>query len=275
MTPARCRVIVTTYERPAHLRRALAAWRRQTCLDFALTVADDGSGPETAAIVKAFAATAPFEVRHSWWEHRDYRRSGVLNKAVRESGAEPLLLFTDGDCVPPADHLARHLAVHGSRTLQSAGAYSIPQAATEALTVADVEAGRHEALPTAADRRAMRARARRTRRKTLLRRPRHPRLVGLNVGVDRALFEEVNGYDEAFVGWGHEDEDLRDRIMRTRPRPRVRLLWGVADTLHLWHPASPDRGAGRNTDYFHSGRPVRCLAGLVDERDRAVLGPLI
>jgi glycosyltransferase involved in cell wall biosynthesis len=262
----RALVIVTTYERPTHLRRALEAWRRQTCLDFALTVADDGSGPETAAIVRAFAATAPFEVRHSWWEHRDYRRAGVLNEAVRRSGEGALLVFTDGDCVPPADHLARQLAVHARRTFHAGGAYALTPEATAALSVADVAAGRHETLPSEDDRRAMRVRARRTRWKTRLRRPRHPRVLGLNVALDRPLFEEVNGYDEAFVGWGHEDDDLRDRVLALRPRPRVRLLWGIADTIHLWHPPTPDRGAGRNAAYFGTRRPERCVEGLVDER---------
>lgn len=263
---ARARVVVTTYERPAHLRRALEAWRRQTTHDFALTVADDGSGPETAALVRAFAASAPFEVVHSWWEHTDYRRAGVLNKAVRESKAESLLLFTDGDCVPPADHLARHLAVHGPRTLHSGGGIPLEQAETEALTVDDIAAGRHEALPSAAVRREMRRRTWRTRWKTWLHKPGHPRVIGLNFAVDRALFEEVNGYDEAFVGWGHEDHDIRDRLMRTRPRPRVRYLWGTADTIHLWHPATPDRKEKRNAAYYRSERPVRCVAGLVDRR---------
>ncbi len=263
---ARARVIITTYERPDHLARALAAWRRQTSLDFAMTIADDGSGPKTATIVRAFAATAPFEVAHSWWEHADYRRAGILNKAVRESKGESMLLFTDGDCVPPADHLAKHLAVHGPRTIHSGGGIPLGQAETEGLTVADVAAGRHESLPTAAVRRQMRRRALRTRWSTWIRKGGHPRVIGLNFAVDRALFEEVNGYDEAFVGWGHEDHDIRDRLMRTRPRPRVRYLWGVADTLHLWHPATHDRTAERNADYYRLARPVRCSAGLVDLR---------
>src|SRR5947208_3581011 len=70
--PRRARVVVTTYERLPLLRLALRAWRRQTCLDFALTVADDGSGPETGAFVREFAASAPFPVRHVWWKNQGF-----------------------------------------------------------------------------------------------------------------------------------------------------------------------------------------------------------
>ena len=60
----RARVIVTTYDRPHLLRLALRAWARQTFQDFALTVADDGSGPETAALVRDFSKTVAFPVLH-------------------------------------------------------------------------------------------------------------------------------------------------------------------------------------------------------------------
>ena len=41
-------VIISTYNRPAHLERCLEAFRHQTELDFEVVVADDGSGcPKT------------------------------------------------------------------------------------------------------------------------------------------------------------------------------------------------------------------------------------
>ena len=64
----------------------------------------------------------------------------------------------------------------------------------------------------------------------------------LNMAIDRALFEALNGFDERFESWGvGEDSDLRDRAMRLRPRPRVKVLYGVNDVFHLWHPRSGRR----------------------------------
>jgi glycosyltransferase involved in cell wall biosynthesis len=262
--PRAARVVVTTYNRPSLLRLALRAWRRQTTQDFALTVADDGSGPETAAIVRGFAASAPFPVDHVWWEKRGFRRAGILNEAVRRSEGEPLLLFTDGDCVPPAKFLERHLACHGPRTFAVGGAVFVEREVD--LSEEDVDAGAHERLATWKDRWSLWRRAWKSRVGVLLRRPRRPKVVGLNVGIDRALFEEVNGYDEQFVGYGLEDSDLRDRVMATRPPPVVRILYGRNDTVHLWHLPATTARKRLNADYYGTARPTRCVAGLVRER---------
>ena len=268
--PRRARVIVTTYDRLALLRLSLNAWARQTFQDFALTVADDGSGPETAAFVREFAASAPFPVDHVRWDNRGYRRAGILNEAVRRSTGEPLVLFTDGDCVPPARHLERHVAVHGPRSFAVGGAIMVGEAASAAVTKATIDAGAHERLGGFADR----FKLRRKRWKSLvgmaLYRRRRPKISGANVGIDRALFEEVNGYDESFVGWGLEDSDLRDRLMAMRPRPRTHVLYGTNDTIHLWHRPGVSAGKHVNRPYYDAGqRPIRCLYGLRDERPAA------
>ena len=84
--------------------------------------------------------------------------------------------------------------------------------------------------------------------------------------MDRALFEEINGYDESFVGYGLEDSDVRDRIMATRPRPLVRIQYARNDTVHLWHEAAATAGRHVNRAYYEQERPVRCIHGLVDAR---------
>lgn len=263
LAPRRALVVVTTYERLNLLRLALRAWRRQTCLEFSLAVADDGSGPETGEFVRAFAATAPFPVQHVWWKNEGFRRAGILNESVRRSDGEPLLVFTDGDCVPPADFLAGHLAAHGPRTFAVGGAVKVGQRESAAITEDAIDRGDHERLGTLSDRLDLRWRAWKSRVGVWLRKRRRPKVVGLNIGIDRALFEEVNGYDEAFVGYGLEDSDLRDRVMSTRPRPTVRVLYGRNDTIHLWHPPAATAGKQVNLSYYETARPARCVNGLV------------
>src|SRR5947207_9252385 len=198
--PRRARVIITTYERLSLLRLALRAWRRQTFTDFALTVADDGSGPETGQFVREFATTAPFPVKHVWWKNEGFRRAGILNESVRQSEGEPLLLFTDGDCAPPATFLAGHLEAHGPRTFAVGGAAKIAQGPSTSVDEAAIDRGDHERLGTRADRLELRWKGWKSRLGVWLHQRRRPKVVGLNIGIDRALFEEVNGYDEAFVG---------------------------------------------------------------------------
>jgi len=264
--PRRARVILATYDRPRLLRLALRAWGRQTVLDIALTVADDGSGPETAACVAEMARGSPFPIEHVRHERRGFRKAAILNEAVRRAQGEPLLLFTDGDCAPPATFLERHLDAHTTRSLAVGGAWMLSEEASASLTCADVDAGRHERLGTLGQRWKQLERAWKSHYGLWLRRSRRPKAGGANLGIDRALFEAVNGFDETFVGYGLEDSDLRDRVMASVPRPRVRILYGRNDTVHLWHPPSPTAGQGLNRAYYATERPVRCLHGLVDER---------
>ncbi len=44
-------VIISTYNRPAHLARYLEGFRHQAAGDFEILVADDGSGAETSRVV--------------------------------------------------------------------------------------------------------------------------------------------------------------------------------------------------------------------------------
>jgi hypothetical protein len=261
---ARARVVVAAYQQMWCLPRALRGYLRQTTGDFALTVADDGSGPDTAAFVRRFAAEAAtrgLAVDHVWHEDRGFRKASILNESVRRSAGEPLLVFADADCVPPAAFVERHLAAHAHRSFHVGGVVSLSEEASRALTEADVDAGRHETLATAADRRDLRRRAWKSRVGLWLRRPNRPKVFGANVAVDRGLFEELNGFDERFEAYGFEDSDLRDRVVRVRPRPTVRVLHGRNDVFHLWHPRPSGRKEA-SVAYYRSERPVRCEVGL-------------
>lgn len=262
----RARVIVSAYNQLPELRRALRGFLRQSTRDFGLVVADDGSTDGTAEFLASFAGEIegqgiPFE--HVWQEDRGRRKTRILNEAVRRAGEERLLLFTDGDCIPPQHFVERHLAVHEPRSFHVGGAYRLSRAVSEALTEADVDSGAFEVLKTRDQERDLSERSRKSRWGVWLRRPRRPKVLGLNMAFDRALFSELNGFDERFGESGlGDDTDMRDRAMRTRPRPRVKLLYGRNDVFHLWHPKivkSDDRS------YYRLSRPVRCRWGLVRE----------
>src|SRR5712691_8146774 len=106
-THVRTAVIVATYDQPRWLDLALRAWARQELRSSFVVVADDGSGPETAEVVRRFGA------QHVRREHEGARfgKCPAVNAAVRRArdlGCE-FALFTDGDCLPAGGPLARGL----------------------------------------------------------------------------------------------------------------------------------------------------------------------
>ena len=199
---------------------------------------------------------------HVWQEDVGFRRAACLNEGVRRSEGEPLLIFTDSDCIPPATFVERHLAAHEPWSFHAGGVVMLSEEVSARLTEADVDAGRHEGLATAADRRDLRRRAWKSRIGLLLRRRNRPKAYGANLALDRGLFEALNGYDERFDRYGFEDSDLRDRAVRLRPRTRVQVLHGKNDVFHLWHPRASGRKEGAR-EYYERERPVRCEAGLL------------
>jgi predicted glycosyltransferase involved in capsule biosynthesis len=54
-----------------------------------------------------------------------------------------------------------------------------------------------------------------------------------NMGVWRQDFEAVDGFDESFVGWGHEDADFVLRLHNAGIRRKNGFC--ATEVYHLWH----------------------------------------
>jgi GT2 family glycosyltransferase len=66
----------------------------------------------------------------------------------------------------------------------------------------------------------------------------HDRSYGYLLGVARADFATVNGYDTRFVGWGEEDVDIAVRLRRLGLRCGHAGPHGTL--IHLWHASAVD-----------------------------------
>jgi glycosyltransferase involved in cell wall biosynthesis len=103
-------LIVNTYQKPRHLALVLASIAAQTGIDgrFEVIISDDGSTDGTAALVHDFAAQARFPVRFTSQPHDGFRLARTRNAGARLSASD-YLLFLDGDCILPRDHVAAYL----------------------------------------------------------------------------------------------------------------------------------------------------------------------
>ncbi len=263
-------VIATTYNRPAALRRVLEGLLQQRHLPAEVIVADDGSGDETRDIVADITRHAPFPIVHVWQEDRGFRAAAARNRAIAASSGD-YLVFIDGDSIPCPQFVERHVSlaevdcfIVGNRVLLSPDlTKAIEAGSSQPCTWSVTEWVRH------------RIRGHVNRVLPLLylpdgrwrkRRPAEWRGARTcNLAAWRSHLDDVNGFDERYEGWGHEDADLVARLIGRGVR-RKDGHWAVP-VLHLWHPENDRHQEAENASRLqlvlaHAQRDYRAELGL-------------
>lgn len=233
-------IIIATYNRPDALEAVLRACFAQTDTDFEIIIADDGSAHNTRQTIARLKPQSPVPLCHVWQEDLGFRLARIRNLGTQASSGE-YLIFLDGDCVPQRDFVARHrmlaepgYLVCGSRILLS-----------EQLTRAALGATPGLDLQRLGWWATLRYRLRGDLNKILQlwlswpdlwRRQRHfswRRIKGCNLGFWRSDLYRVNGFDESFLGWGHEDADVVVRLFNAGVLRKDGAF--ATEVLHLWH----------------------------------------
>ena len=268
-------LIVNTFQKPRHLALVLASIAAQKGAEgrFEVIISDDGSTDGTAALVADFAAQASFPVRFVSRPHDGFRLARTRNAGSRLTQSD-YLLFLDGDCILPHDHVAAYLERRRPGRALLGYCARLSEETSEPLDPSTIATTDLASLAPASERRLLAKRFRKAWWHAAIRHPSKPRLAGGNCGMWRRDFEAVNGCDERFVGWGQEDDDLglRLRAAGVRLESILDRTW----SLHVWHPvdtsATPRWRDGVNVPYFlRGGRLTRCRHGLVDRGVRDVL----
>ena len=217
-------VILSTYNAPEWLEKVVWGYAVQSYRPFELLIADDGSTAETAGLIGQLRRQTSLEIRHVWQEDLGFRKCTILNKAI-DAASGDYLIFSDGDCIPRWDFVARHVELARPRHLLSGGCVRLPTALSKRITVDDVVQRR------ATDWRWLAARGLRDRKWQL-------RLVsgrtlaqlldaltttratwnGCNASTWKSHVVEVNGYDER-MGYGGLDRELGERLVNAGVRP--------------------------------------------------------
>jgi glycosyltransferase involved in cell wall biosynthesis len=260
-------VILTTYQRPAHLERSLISLAHQRGMDgkFEVIVSDDGSTDHTQNLVSKFARLAPFPLHWVSHRHNGFRVSMCRNDGVRASSS-PYFLFTDSDCVFPADHLYKHVSARRPGIVRAGDCIRLDEETTNRIDEQAIASGVFTAWATREEQNRLFKLRFKGQYYRWTRHPKKPKLTGYNIGISRDDFEAVNGFDENFIGWGCEDDDLTFRLRKSGRRIASALAY--THGFHLWHPAEPSRPDkwtdGPNVRRLDDiDRPVRCASGLV------------
>lgn len=259
-------LLVSSYERPGHLQRCLLsiACQQDVPGGFEVVVTDDGSTDETEQVVKTFADAVDFQVQFVTHPHNGFQLARCRNNGVKASHA-PYLLFLDGDCLLPSDHVSWHVRQQRRHFVSAGDCCRLDQATSEQINDPQIRDGSFVNTAPRAELRRMARQHRKAVWYNLVRHATKPKLIGNNIGIAREDYERINGYDERFVGWGCEDDDLRLRLRQAGVQ--IQSVMNHTFTYHLWHPYVPSATlewkTGTNVKYLQrQSRLTRCLHGM-------------
>jgi glycosyltransferase involved in cell wall biosynthesis len=224
-------LIISTYNWPGALKLCLKSVQRQILLPDEVIVADDGSGEDTRQLINSFVGVMPIPVKHVWHEDEGFRKTLILNKAIKEASGEYIVQI-DGDVILNDYFIKDHLFsaeygtfVRGTRAMLSQKktqeifhSQNIRLSPWDSGVLNRNNAIRSSIFKSLGSRKEMSSRS----------------VRGSNLAYWKSDFIQVNGYDNELTGWGHEDEELAARFINNGISKKIVKLCAIQ--YHLYHP---------------------------------------
>lgn len=226
----RVSLIITTYNWSEALELSILSALTQTRLPDEIIIADDGSTSQTAQVIEKIRAEASTPIIHSWQEDDGFRAAMSRNRAIARSSGEYIIMI-DGDMVLDPHFIADHLASAQEGYFVQGGRILLSASRTKRMLQEKNISIRwyHQGV---------------SNRKNGIRSPllsalfsiQYPSLKGIktcNFALFRSDILKVNGFDNAFVGWGREDSEFANRLLCAGVK-RFNLKFAAA-AYHLYH----------------------------------------
>ncbi|MDB5847815.1 MAG: glycosyl transferase [Rhodoferax sp.] len=240
--------VVLTYNSVPAVLAVLRGLAPQCPANAVVVIADDGSRPDQVEALRRGLPHFACPARHVWHPDVGFTASRARNLGALHAEAD-YVVFMDGDCVPTQHFVRAHLAlaeaghfVNGSRIL-------LGPALSQRVVREEVEL----ASLGLADWLWLRLRGEVNKLSQFCYWPgmvgrvetrfRWKGIRSCNFAIWYRDLETVNGFDESFQGWGHEDADLVLRLQR-HGLARKNGFWAT-EVFHLWHKENKrDQEAG-------------------------------
>ncbi len=279
-----------------HLAPTIAAIANQSHRPDAVVVSCDCVSQEIEVLVSRWANRLDLPIIHCARPHQNearlnqvrnngFRALASVGLLTREGEAaiplhpEARVIVLDGDTVLAPTAVERHLQTGLGVDLVIPYRVDLSPERTAAFTPEAILSGEADPEPTEADLKLLERRHRRYVRQLWfkgfgLEKAHKPKIIGGHHSVRISSYLDVNGYDEQFVGYGFDDDDLAKRIYQAGGSAVVAVRDIIA--FHLYHPSrKPDR-MSRTAAYrrFRDRTlPARCARGFRDpiEQDEPAL----
>ncbi len=261
-------VVIPTHT-TRHLAPTIVAIANQSHRPDAVVVACDCISSEIEDLVSHWANRLELPLLYCCRPHQNEARlNQVRNNGFRALDAAGLLtldidkrtpvhpearvIVLDGDTVLSPTAVARHLQTGQGVDLVIPYRVDLTPERTAAFTPDSILSGEADPEPTEADLKLLEKRHRRYVRQLWfkglgLEKAHKPKIIGGHHSVRVGRYLEVNGYDERYIGYGFDDDDLAKRIYQSGGTAVVAVRDIIA--FHLYHPSRKPERMARTAAY--------------------------
>ena len=268
-------LIIVVFNRLNLLEQCLTSVFLQSRLPDEVILTDDGSGEDIEGLYRKWKAHVSIPLKLVRQEHQGFRAGRVRNNGVSISSGD-ILVFIDQDIIMTTNYL-KEVAERSHKGAFLSG-YPIRLSETQSanLNIANSMQENYQRVVSKQQITKIRSQYRKDLFYYVLK-----RYLGLGshgaklrsgvCAIRREDYQKVNGFDEKYVGWGNEDDDLGRRLLASGV---VGYNFACKEyPLHLYHEPYHEGGKRVNQDYANKRKKeiVRgdyiCQKGLTHPRE--------
>lgn len=226
----KCSLVTPTYNWPEALELLLKSVENQSYLPNEVIIADDGSKPDTKALIDQFKKKLPIPLTHVWHEDKGNRKPRIMNKAIAKAKHD-YIIEIDGDIIMNKHFIKDHLQFSQTGHYLYGSRVNIKKEFLDNLFQ-----NKHSDFHFFSEGIQKRGRTLRIPFLAKYIRPveeRSRKLRGCNMSFWREDFIKVNGFNENLVGWGIDDSEMIQRLHNIGIKGKRLKFAGIA--YHIYH----------------------------------------
>lgn len=253
-------LLISTYNWPQALELVLESVLLQQVMPDEILIADDGSTPETKALIDRYRPKFSIPIQHFWQEDKGFRKTLILNEAIKHSTGEYIIQI-DGDIILHPAFIKDHMNncregffIKGSRgRLTEKKSKQVFK--TRNIHIHSLMSGVKSRINST--------------RCTILSPLFHGDtqltndLRGCNFAFWKKDFLAVNGYNNDLISWGHEDIELAARLVNLGIKRKQLKMSAVC--FHIHHALESKSRESYNYSVYQKvveEKIVRCQNGI-------------
>lgn len=228
-------LIITVFNRSNLIRKSLLSLMNQSVMPDELILSDDGSSEDIISAISGITKGFNFPVKYVRQENKGFRLAKTRNNGVRNSSGD-FLIFLDQDLIHTTKLIETFIKNKKKNRFITGMPIWLDKQTSVQLTEKKISDSSFDEFISLEEIDKIKKQFHKDKRYYFIHKLKltnQPRLRGGICAINKSDFEKINGYDEKFIGWGAEDDDVGSRLYKIGLEGYNPFLNDYA--IHLYH----------------------------------------